>query len=327
MIKSSKNVHRILAPFVRFAIERLESLELTDVLLMVAVASYIVCWSYISVEKYYSMNLSVFDAGLYMEASWAVLNAPWTLHSFIQTFSNNGIRFIIFPLALPQSYEFLLALQSFLLGFTALAFYSIGNHILRNKVTSLTISVSYLIYPALAGVNWFDIHYQMYFIPLFSFGYLFYLKKKYLVSGVLLGLSCLVHNPYEILVMLFVMVELLFTFDSFTDNPETGKKRLLLLLVLLALGLLYLTAFFSIYSSLGVHYSTSSSLSHSIFFNIDNKFFTLMLIFLPVALLPLFSGRWLILLSPFVYILFTSNLAIMFHTTKPTFKKPPFRMT
>ena len=175
-------------------------------LLIISVIIYSVVWSKISVDKYYAIHSAVFDLGVFKETNWMILHTQWTPQLIAWSLVFQGIKFITFPLVTFASYPELLIMQSFLLGLTALPMFGIANHFLRNKVPSFLISTAFLLYFPLSGTNWFDMHFQMFFVPLFLLGYYLYVKEKYLSSLILLILSGMVRYPYEIFSLIFGVV-------------------------------------------------------------------------------------------------------------------------
>ncbi|MGC8969760.1 MAG: hypothetical protein ACP5LG_04215, partial [Conexivisphaera sp.] len=88
--------------------------------------AYSAVWSYMTVMKFYAMNASVFDLGLFMEYGWIVLHQVHTLSGFLYWFSYNGIIYIISPLTLLDSYPAVLIFQSAFIGLGALPLFGIA---------------------------------------------------------------------------------------------------------------------------------------------------------------------------------------------------------
>ncbi len=288
-------------------------------LVFVAISLYIFYWSFMTIEKFYAMGASafdagtsVYDAGLFMETLWSILHAHYTLNSYIDVFFTRGIEFVIFPLAIFKSYQLLFAFQSFMLGIAALFIYMIGVEVLKNRWQALSIAIVYLLYPPLAGVNWTNLHYQMLFIPFFIAAYFFYIKRNYITSVLLFSLAALSHGQYSILVSLFAILEVIpLIKKKNTSEPRENKKQTAIIYILIFSAIISLGFLMEARSSgLGLHSSSTAGTISVIFQGIDTKIETILLIFAPVLFLPFFSKKWLILLFPFIALMFYVNNAV-----------------
>ena len=144
-----------------------------NILLFIIFIIYSITWSYITIMRYYSLNAYIYDLGLYQQELWLVYNTHWSFISFLWNLLFRGTMFIFFPISFFNSYPLTLTFQTVLLAIAIFPIYGIGRHFLKSNLAALIISSSYLIYFPLAGVNWFDVHNQAFFIPLFLFAYYF----------------------------------------------------------------------------------------------------------------------------------------------------------
>lgn len=158
---------------------------------------YATYWSTLTILKFYAGNATVWDAGSYMERLWVFSHFPIdsTASGWIATVGQ-PTQLVLSPLSLPRSYPLLFAFQSLALGAGALPLYIIAVHELHHRLPALLVSLTYLTYFPLAGANWFDLHFQVLFIPLFLAGYALYLKGRYRTSLALLVLGGAATNPY-----------------------------------------------------------------------------------------------------------------------------------
>lgn len=262
----------------------------------------------------FDAGTSVYDAGLYMEAGWSIFHSHYTLYGYIDVFFSRGIEYIVSPLTLLRNYDVLFVFQSLLIGISSLAIYWIGNRILKSKWISLGLVSSYLIYPPLVGTIWPDLHFQIWFIPLFLFAYYFYISGRYLISILLFFLASITHGQYSIILVIFALVELvvyILRVHLDKDRLIEKKSKLFHLLILLVFSALVFVSFFLINKStgLGLHSVANSGFS-SPFQNFDSKLQTLLLIFLPVLFLPILAKKWLFYMIPFFYLLFVSNVLL-----------------
>ena len=279
------------------------------ILLVISVLIYVVSWSYITISRFYSLNSLIYDLGLYMERSWEIWNVPMGASQYIFILFQSGIIYLVFPLSLPQSYPLLLVVQSFLIGVCAIPVFYISNYFIKDDYSSLFISLSLLIYFPLAGVNWYDLHYQVYFIPLFLFAFYFYVKDKWVISFILMILSGLVRYPYIAFPLLFSLVYLLDTFylKYKKEIISTGKIKFLVSLLIFSSAFLALSQLFLETHGLVLAGDIHASSFQPLTININNKVTTVILYLMPFLFFPLFSRRSLPLLLPYFSLMFITN--------------------
>lgn len=287
-----------------------ENRSLPALLLLIGVSSYTVTWSYISIERYYSLSAYVYDSGLEFQRMWEVFNYHWTLYSFIKYFSYSGDTFLFSPLVFFRSYELLYIVQSLFLALPAIPLYLISKSKNLGTLKSICIAGAYLLYFPLSGLNFFDFHFQSFFVFFFVMAYYLYIREKYFASAILFVLSGLVRFPFIIFPLMFCVIELIYFWNGIkTESIYYTKKfqyistLFVLSLVLLVLGLFTqgIPFFFQNIHSSG----TITSLSGQSNFN--SKLFTVFIFLIPFLFLNLTSFRWSIFLLPFLTLLFYSN--------------------
>ncbi|MGC8558940.1 MAG: hypothetical protein ACP5NC_08160, partial [Nitrososphaeria archaeon] len=157
------------------------------------------------------------------------------------------------------------------------------------------VAASYLLYFPLAGINWFDFHYQALFPTLFLLGYYFYLKEKRVLAFIFMALSAITHYPYTIFALMFALMIML---------GRNRKKDLKLSISLIALTLTLFALNFALLGASGATLGTIGSApgSPSLALNV----YTLFIILLPLLFLPIFS-KWIVFLLPYVAMIFISN--------------------
>ena len=133
-------------------------------ILLSGISTYSIAWSYISIERYYSLGAYVYDSGLEFQRMWDVFHTQWTLYSFIKYFSYSGDTFLFSPLIFFKSYEALYIVQSIFLAIPAIPLYLISRNKNLGNYKSLLIALAYLLYFPLSGMNFFDFHFQSFFI-------------------------------------------------------------------------------------------------------------------------------------------------------------------
>lgn len=289
------------------------------IILAIAFLIYLVYWSDITLERFYSLNSSVYDLGSSMEVMWLIYNAHWTVSSFLYTFFIQGGKFILLPLAIPQNFQVLLIAQTFYIDVAVFAIYGISRHLIHQKTPSMLFSLSYLIFFPSAGLNWFDFHFQVLFVPLFLFAYYCYITNRFKISTALFILSGLTRFPLIIFPILFSLFVLAGELHNLKFNKlHYSVKRAHFAIVILSLALLILGASYyfvkfsgtgSVIDHLPVNNSSLFDIN-TLFYNLDDKIFTLLLLFAPLVGLPLLSRRWFLFLLPSIYLVLFSPLSV-----------------
>ena len=270
--------------------------------------AFTIYWSYIAIMKLYAILPYVWDLGVAMNNAWIFINNPFNVYP-------NEILLIIFPIFLPKSFQLILAFQAAFITFGIFPLYGIGKHMLKSKTAAFFIAISYLFYPFLIGDYWYDFHFQALFPTLFFIGYYFYIKNKYKYSVLFLILAGLTRYPYIVFILLFsiiILIENIFNFKFSKNNYNSKNLKFAILILILSLLIIFIynyNSFFNIEHLYGV-FKGNAHFNENInnpFYQIDNKIFILLLLFLPFLGLPLLSKRFIILYLPFIYTLFYSN--------------------
>ncbi|MGC8970475.1 MAG: DUF2079 domain-containing protein, partial [Conexivisphaera sp.] len=265
-------------------------------LLAAAYATYTAVWSYISLLRLFSLNAFVLDLGVNMQFAWdAVLRA--TPGSVLRDLALKGIVYAVAPVFLTGSYPAVLIFQSAFIGLGALPLFGIARHYLRDDAPSLLVAASYLIYFPLAGVNWFDFHYQALFPTLFLLGYYFYLRGRRIPAFASMALSGLTHYPYTVFPLMFSMMLLL---------GRNRRRDAPLAVPLLAFTIAIFALNVALSGVWGASLGTIGGASGQPAALAQQDALTLLLILLPLLMLPLLS-RWAIFLLPYVALILTSD--------------------
>jgi len=278
--------------------------------------AFTIYWSYISIMKFFALQASVYDLGIAMENAWLFIYNPlYLLPNQALFYIPNGILLVIFPIFLLKNFPLILAFQAAFITFGIFPLYGISKNLLKNGTAAFFIALSYLFYPLLNGNYWFDFHYQALFPTLFFIGYYFYIKSKYKYSVLFLILAGLTTYPYIEFILLFsiiILIENIFNFKFSKNNYNSKNLKFAILILILSLLIIFIynyNSFFNIEHLYGgltgnAHFNQNNN---NPFYQIDNKIFTLLLLFLPFLGLPLLSKRFIILYFPFIYVLFYSN--------------------
>ena len=282
-------------------------------------AAYIVLWSAISLSRFFALSATVYDLGVSAESLWLVLHPQGTAFGYLQSFLRNGLIYVLSPaVLLPNVDEFLLILQAVLLATPILLIYKIALMKLENKKVGVLLSLVYFFYFPLAGVNWFDFHFQALFIPLFIAGYFFYIRGSWKATLFCFFLASLVRFPYVSFVILFGLIELFsfwyIRFKRGTLTPWDRKSLRIALYTLMFAGSLFVATFI-LHGGLAFILSESHVSGSGVSFfhaTLSNDIFTFGLIFLPVLFLPFLSKRWVLFLAPAAYLVFFTG-AYQYH--------------
>ena len=289
----------------------------TFIILTVAFIVYSVYWSFTTIMKFYALDHTVFDLGIFMQTLWETYHTNWNFfsiyssNSFLPSLANQGLRFFIFPLAFFKNYPLLLAFQSISIGSTVFPIFLISRTKMGDKI-ALTMSFIYLLYFPLAGINLFDIHFQAFFIPLFVYGHYFYERKKMISSTFLLFLAGIVRFPYGIFIIIYFILIILQRIPK--NGRHKGEKSELIVSVFM-ISLMSILSFMAFLNTGIVRESSIigvNTLNQDYSLTLD-RLMTIFYMFIPFFFLPFFSKRWFILLSPYLILLcFTTNRNLIY---------------
>jgi len=278
--------------------------------LMAAFILYIFVWSYIAVSKLFAIHAYALDLGVFQQSLFLLLH-PVNLNSWILSFFNAPFRLILAPISIFNSFLPIIILQTIFIALPVFPIYGIGKYFLKEKTASLLIATSYLIFYGIAGINWYDVHGQAFFIFFFLTGYYFFLKKKYFLSIMLFTVSGMVRFPYGIFPALFALVILMEEWVARRDpNKNILKENMRFALILLFLQVALLALSFSITSAL-----TGSSFGLFAFAHVSSspsnyiigKLVTIPLFLAPFLFLPFYRNKWFLFIIPFYFLVFYAD--------------------
>ena len=270
---------------------------------------YSIYWSNLVILRLLSLNAYVLDLGVFYGSLWQIIfqDSPTV---FISYLAASGIRIVLSPLALFHSYRILLIFQTVSLASSVFPLYWFGKMTLKSKLPSLFISISFLVSFQLAAVNWFDVHAQAFFIPLFMWGYFFLIRKNFKTSLLLIFLSGLVRFPYMIFPF---FLGLALSLESFRELKtvkiwKNRKAKYSLILMVISLVSLLFSFYVLRYSDImQVAAITSAGIPGvASYSNIDVRVFTILLVLSPVLFLPILLKKWSLLILPFIFVVLTS---------------------
>ncbi|SIM61673.1 multipass membrane protein [Cuniculiplasma divulgatum] len=293
------------------------NIELQFLIIIIAVIIYIFFWSIIDILRLYSMQDSVFDSGIISLTMGSIFHYHYLPYiTYMIAFSL--LRIIFSPLILIDGITGMLVIQEIFLGLPAIVIYLIAKTHIKDKTSSLLISLSYLLYFPLAGVNYYDFHFQAFFMLFFLLGYFTFIKGKYLYSSIFFFLSGTVRFPYLAFPILFFLLLLVVQLYNSFQKRDHDKKimnyalyNLLILVPLFSISYFILTrsAYYQDQNSyLGgyLHIHAGPILSN-LELNITNKIITILLLLGPLLFIPIRNKKWILFTIPFLVILFYSN--------------------
>lgn len=262
--------------------------------LPVMISIYTLVWSLISLLRYYSFNAGVFDLGVAM-GYITYSTEGLTLSKLVQIFMLKPIVYLVAPVAYAFGFQGLLVFQSFFLALGAYPIYMIAFEKLKNNKVAILLAASYLLYFPLAGLNWFDFHYQALFPTLFLLGYWFYLKGRQVFSLIFMLLSGMVHYPYTVFPLLFAFILII------------GKDRKRDLKIWAPLLIVTLLIFVMNVVTHGIYGASLGTVATTLVKPNDfDVFITVILILLPLLFAPIFS-KWIVFLTPFLALIIYSR--------------------
>lgn len=216
----------------------------SEILLGILVIGYISYFSVLTVMRYWTLNASYFDLGIMHQTVYntfiSLKTGDLTLflemtnpHGFDQVkrmaVHNDMLLAFLAPFYFIHSGpETLLVIQSALLGLGSIIIYLLGGHIFKGepneKLVSLFFAAAYLLYPPLQLSNHFDFHAVVLATPLLLGTYYFFIKKKYVVSGLCMGLALLSKEQVGLTLFFFG----LFMFSKVQTIIPKERKRFII---------------------------------------------------------------------------------------------------
>ena len=262
-------------------------------------------WSYIGILKFLSLNAYVFDLGINSERGWEILHTNLGLHGYLTTLINSGIVFPLSPLTGSGNFFAMIIFQAFAIAMVGPALYFIAKEKGLKPKDSMLLSFAFFLYFPVYGIMWFDFHYQVFFMPLFVFAYLLYLRKNYAASALLFILSGTVRYPYSIFPLAFASIEIfLLLRDRHIGFDRRRMTSVALIFTLMfiwtVLGFLILGLSSTIPHSGVSQYTATVSQAWS-------RVYVILLFLAPLLLLPAVRVRWIFLALPAFFLFLSSN--------------------
>ncbi len=282
------------------------------ILLLAGNISYIVYWSIFSIDRFHSMHAYILDLGAAMESGWLIFHTPWTMSYLYHNFYYISGRILLSPLFVTGNFPFILVVQTVAISSGSLFVFLIARKAMGKGVIPLLISMSYLIYFPVAGANFYDFHYQIFFLPFFLAGFYFYLQERFVLSIVILTISGLLRFPYMAFPLALAVIEIatMIVRTRMDGGSVDWKKMKFLVLGSVIFSVFLILGYLSLTSGSTTQSGAVLSLTHGSAFalgnirvDLDVKIFTAVLILGGLLFYPL-KSKYMILTIPYFFFVF-----------------------
>ena len=278
----------------------------------IATLVYIIYWSWISLYRLFTFQAGVYDLGISAQEFYIVYHQPFFSINTLSGILNRDVMYIFSPLFFFNTYELMLIVQTIFLSVPSILLYFISMKVTRKASISVSVSLVYLMYPLLAGVNWFDFHNQSFFIFFFILAFYLYIEEHFIYSAVFFIIAGMTHYLFMIVVCLFSLPLLLETVHAYLKGNSVEKeKRFGVVVFIISIVLLGLSFYLN-----SLQHVTISSVIHStginVFSNLSEKLIVVAIAIFPFAFLTVIPNRYSLLILPFFFLLFFSSNSIYF---------------
>jgi len=238
----------------KLRLDTIRNLGLEKTILLISIIIYTILMSSLTILRMYALKSSAWDLGNYNQAMYTFVFHGKMFYMTPDLLNNpsgslfgvhfSPIFFIQAPIYLlnPRA-ETLLVIQSFVIALGVIPTYLIACEIFSATKWRMLLSFSYLLNPAVLGINWFDFHPELYIPTFFLFMIYFYMKKRWggFWTCSLLVLSTIEYAP--IMTAIFgldsILKDILCPFARHKQR-HVNKKLLANLVFLIAISLLWL---------------------------------------------------------------------------------------
>lgn len=285
------------------------------IIIAVAIVFYNLGWDFIVGAKILAFNsaapATVWDMGAFYGRIWGSIHSQ-TLDRFLVTVIPSPITLVLSPLSYFNSPFLFAYFQTAWISFTAVPIYFISLKKLQSVTASTIFTVTFLLFFGIAGLNWFDIHFQSLFLPLFTTAVCLFYYEKYKTSAVLMVLSGSVHYLFMIFPIIFYLI---FFIEKISENRKFVMPKIPILVpalvsVIFLTGSIYLEYHIggggAILRTARISPNNSGILANLENGTIDSEIQTFLLYLAPFMMLPLLSKRYLPPMLLYFFLLFFS---------------------
>ncbi len=295
-------------------------MRLTDKrILFFAIAAYFVVFGILTSLRHYNFETQAWDLAAFVQTMWNTTQGRVMFNNLEQVSNHLGLHMSPWLFALVPGYAvfptpyFLLIAQTLALALGAWPLYLLAQKVIGRKSWSLLAVAAYLLYPSLHWSNFYDFHEITFFIPLFLAAFYLAETKRWGWAGLFFVLAA---STKEDAILAVAFAGLYFLFFQKTTLVAAKSRKIGLAMVLLSILYLVIAVKlimpalgggvlrFDRYANFGATpmeaiktaVTNPFLVAQTVF--TGEKFLYLLILLLPVAFLPFFSWRTLILLLP-----------------------------
>lgn len=216
----------------KFLARKISKVEMGTILVLVGIGIYTAIFSFFTIMRYYTFRTYAWDLGIFNQAFWTTLHDGKFFYYTPELVVNpsgsffgvhfSPILFFLLPVyAIYPAPETFLVLQSLVLALGALPLYRLVVHVTKFRVAATIFMLTYLSYPPLQGINWFDFHVQS-FLPLFFLSAIYFLEKQSWKTYSLFIILSLMCEEHAAMIVLFIGV---FAFVQYRGHIASALRE------------------------------------------------------------------------------------------------------
>lgn len=163
--------------------------------LWILITFYFVLMGTVVSFRHYNFQTQTWDMGVFAQTYWNTIHGKIMQNSLEEVPNTLGVHmspwlFILLPgYLLFQSPYYLLLIQTLALALGALPLYALAKKICQHLHIALALSASYLLYPSLHWINFFDFHPVTFFVPLALYAFYFATQEHWKLSALFFVLA------------------------------------------------------------------------------------------------------------------------------------------
>ncbi|GEM_PF-3841575 len=187
-----------------------------DKIIFLLIFLYFSMFSVIAIEKHYSFSSSAYDLGIFDQELWGYTYGGFSFNTVrglsLQADHFSPIAFLFVPFYyLFPSPSILLVIQAALIGVGALPLYWLARDKAHNRFLALSLTLAYLLFPAIWYMNGFDFHYTSLLLPFALFAFYFLQKERWVLFFIFVSLMLITYEIAAITVFLLGLYMILFS--------------------------------------------------------------------------------------------------------------------
>jgi len=173
--------------------------------------AYVVAFTTLTFLRHLTFHSTWLDLGFYDNVMWNLIHGRFCTYNSYDSF-NGGLRpclhvspilLVIAPVyAVYPSPLSLLFLQTVFLAAGGCAVYWLARHELQDKRLAVGFALSYLLFPALQGINMFDFHDIALCVPLLLFAFYYLRRSEYPKFALFVTLSVMCREEISLIVFM-----------------------------------------------------------------------------------------------------------------------------